>query len=107
MTRKNIKLVICSLMCTIVLVCSLVNISQAATSYTLKPTSKTYKNLFVKNSTYNKYTKQYYMLRSYLERLESKGGGTLILTKGQYVITNTLYVPSNVTIILLKLYSKD
>ena len=100
MTRKNIKLVICSLICTIVLVCSSVNISQAATSYTLKPTSKTYKNLFVKNSTYNKYTKQYYMLRSYLERLESKGGGTLILTKGQYVITNTLYVPSNVTIIL-------
>ena len=100
MKRTSIKLVICSLIFTMILVCSSVNISLAATSYTLKPTSKTYKDAFVKSNTYNKYTKQYYMLRSYLERLESKGGGTLILTKGEYVITNTLYVPSNVNIIL-------
>lgn len=51
-------------------------------------------------TTYNKYTKHYYTLLSYLKNLENEGGGTLILKKGVYTITNTLYVPSNVTIIL-------
>ncbi len=51
-----------------------------------------------KYSTYNKYTKHYYMLLSYLKKLEVEGGGTLELSKGTYTITNTLYVPSNVTI---------
>lgn len=46
---------------------------------------------------YNKKTKQYYMLQSYLDRL-SKTGGTLRLKKGTYKIPGTLYVPSNVTI---------
>jgi hypothetical protein len=49
-------------------------------------------------NTYNKYTKHYYLLRSYLEQFEKAGGGTLILTKGTYTIPKTLYVPSNVTI---------
>jgi hypothetical protein len=66
--------------------------------YTVSPNSATYHKLMMNFSTYNKYTKQYYLLRSYLERLEKTGGGTLILSKGTYMITNTLYVPSNVTI---------
>jgi hypothetical protein len=32
--------------------------------------------------------------------LEKDGGGTLTLKKGKYIITNTLYVPSNVEIVL-------
>ncbi len=51
-----------------------------------------------KYTTYNKYTKHYYVLLSYLKRLEEEGGGTLELAKGIYTISNTLYVPSNVTI---------
>lgn len=51
-----------------------------------------------KYSTYNKYTKHYYTLLSYLKKLEKEGGGTLELSRGTYTITNTLYVPSNVTI---------
>lgn len=51
-----------------------------------------------KYSTYNKYTKHYYTLLSYLKKLEKEGGGTLELSKGTYTISNTLYVPSNVTI---------
>jgi hypothetical protein len=69
-------------------------------TYTIKASDVPYKNQFKKGSTYNAKTKQYYLLRSYLEQLEKVGGGTLILSKGTYVITNTLYVPSNVTIIL-------
>lgn len=53
---------------------------------------------YTKYSTYTSYTKQYYMLRSYLEQLEKDGGGTLTLSAGTYKISNTLYVPSNVTI---------
>lgn len=49
---------------------------------------------------YNEYTKHYYLLRSYLRYFEENGGGTLILEKGTYSITNTLFIPSNVTIIL-------
>ena len=67
-------------------------------TYTISPTSKTYKNNMMNFSTYNSYTKHYYLLRSYLEELEKKGGGTLVLKKGTYTISNTLYVPSNVTI---------
>lgn len=74
---------------------------QAATiTYTVKADMLPYKNLHINKKTYNSKTKQYYMLRSYLERLEQVGGGKLILSKGTYVLTNTLYVPSNVTIVL-------
>lgn len=67
-------------------------------TYTVKPGSKPYANQYVKTGQYNKKTKQYYMLRSYLEQMEKNGGGTLVLKKGTYNITNVLYVPSNVTI---------
>lgn len=60
-----------------------------------KPCYKKYQK--AKNKKYNKHTKQYYMLRSYLEKMQKKGG-TLTLKKGTYKIPCTLYVPSNVTI---------
>lgn len=60
-----------------------------------KPCNKKYKK--AKNKKYNKYTKHYYMLRSYLEKMQKKGG-TLTLKKGTYKIPCTLYIPSNVTI---------
>ncbi|WP_234396966.1 right-handed parallel beta-helix repeat-containing protein [Bacillus massiliglaciei] len=66
--------------------------------YTIKPGSKPADTSMLKFSTYNTHTKHYYLLRSYLEKLEQKGGGSLVLTKGTYTISNTLYVPSNVTI---------
>lgn len=69
-------------------------------SYTVKPSTAPYQKKYITSSTYNSKTKQYYMLRSYLEKLEKEGGGTLILLKGTYTITNTLYVPSGVTILM-------
>jgi hypothetical protein len=68
--------------------------------YTVKPDSLPVNIKYTKYSTYNSYTRQYYLLRSYLERLEQEDGGTLRLSEGTYKITNTLYIPSNVTIIL-------
>jgi hypothetical protein len=70
----------------------------AKNTYTVSPSSKPYKGQYVKYTTYNEKTRQYYTLRSYLELLEEKGGGTLVLSKGTYSVTNNLYVPSNITI---------
>jgi len=72
----------------------------ASATYTVKTTSQPYKNKYTAYSTYNSKTRQYYMLRSYLEQLERVGGGTLTLKKGTYTISNTLYIPSHVTIYL-------
>lgn len=69
--------------------------------YRISPKTKPLKKSGFRDfSSYNKYTKQYYMIRSYLELMAKKGGGTLVLKKGTYKIPHTLYVPSNVTIIL-------
>ncbi len=68
------------------------------TTFTIKPTSNPCNKSYLGYTTYNDYTKHYYLLRSYMEKLEKLGGGTLILKKGVYKISNTIYVPSNVTI---------
>lgn len=76
--------------------------SAEAATYTVKPATKPCEKTYQTQKTYNEKTRQYYTLRSYLEKLEQEGGGTLILKKGTYAITNTLFVPSNTTIILSK-----
>jgi hypothetical protein len=73
---------------------------KVAVTYTIKTSSNPYKNQYKTTQTYNDKTKHYYLLRSYLEQMEKDGGGTLIITKGTYVVTNTLYIPSNVTLLL-------
>lgn len=73
--------------------------AQAKTkTYTMSTTAKTVNGTFIKSSYYNKNTKAYFVLRSMLEQLEKDGGGKIIIKKGIYTITNTLYIPSNVTI---------
>lgn len=57
-----------------------------------------YHDYYTDDKWYNQYTKDYYVFRSYLEQLERVGGGTLTVQTGTYSITNTLFVPSNVTI---------
>ncbi len=71
---------------------------QPKPTYTITTKTKTLDPKMTKYSTYTNQTKTYYMLRSYLEKLEKTGGGKLILKKGTYTVTNALYVPSNVTI---------
>ncbi len=46
----------------------------------------------------NRYTRDYYLIRSYMQRFEAAGGGTLVLGPGRYEISSTIYVPSNTTI---------
>lgn len=68
--------------------------------YFISPDSDPYYTSYKKYSTYNKYTKHYYLLRSYLEYFDKAGGGILVLKAGTYTITNTLCIPSNTTILL-------
>jgi hypothetical protein len=65
--------------------------------YTVSKQSKA-KIGYRKCDSYNKYTKDYFVIRTYLEKLEAAKGGTLTIKKGTYTITNSLYVPNNVTV---------
>lgn len=67
---------------------------------TVSPSSKPYKNNYVKNKSYNSKTKQYYMLTSYMEYFSKTKGGTIVLKKGTYNIPSTIFVPSNVKIVM-------
>ncbi len=68
-------------------------------TYYITPKTAPCNDLYPKMSTYNAYTKHYYLIRSYMEKLEEEGGGTLVLRKGTYTITNTIGIPSNVKLI--------
>ena len=70
-----------------------------AKTYTISPKTKPCDNT-VHAKAYNKKTKNYWTIRSYLRKIERQKGGTLILKKGTYNISNTLYVSSNTHIIL-------
>lgn len=74
--------------------------AQAKKNFTVSPSSKPYKNKYVTNPAYNKYTRHYLTIRSYLDEMSKKGGGTLTIQKGTYNISNALLVPSNVKIVL-------
>ena len=75
----------------------LIGSTAQAKTYTVTPKTKPCNNS-AKGSNYNKNTKQYYMLRSYLNKIESEGGGKLIIKKGTYKIPNTLFVASHTQI---------
>lgn len=66
-------------------------------NYTVSKSSKAKKG-YRNCDSYNKYTKDYFVIRTYLEKLEAAGGGTLTIKKGTYKITNSLFVPNNVTV---------
>lgn len=77
---------------------TMTNQSQAKRkNYTVKANQKV-TGRYAKSKDLNANTKHYFLLRSYMDKLEKNGGGTLTLKKGTYKITNILYVPSNVTI---------
>lgn len=68
--------------------------------YRITPKTKPLKkSKFTKSTLYNKKTRAYFTIRSYMEKFQKAGKGTLVLKKGTYTITNTIQVPSNVTII--------
>ena len=67
-------------------------------TFTVSPKTIPCSSSYRQKPYYNKKTKQYYMINSYMRRL-STTGGTLKLKKGTYKIPGTIYVPSNVKIV--------
>ncbi len=70
--------------------------------YKITPKSKPINKRYTKSKLYNSKTKTYFTIRSYMDKFEKSKKGTLVLKKGTYKITNTIQVPSNVTIIMEK-----
>ncbi|MEE3468527.1 MAG: right-handed parallel beta-helix repeat-containing protein [Eubacterium sp.] len=98
-TKTTIKI---TLLFLLILAGSLmVSISAKAKTYTVSPKTKPCDRT-ANYENYNKNTKHFYMLRSYLAKIEKQKGGTLILKKGTYNIPNTLFVASKTKIILKK-----
>ncbi|MCR5330775.1 MAG: Ig-like domain-containing protein, partial [Lachnospiraceae bacterium] len=54
------------------------------TAFRITEDKRPYKDYFTGRSEYNEYTKDYYVARSYLERLSTLGGGMLIFAAGTY-----------------------
>lgn len=75
-------------------------VSPTQKKYTITPNTSPCSKKIRKYSTYNKYTKNYYTLISYMMFFEKNRGGTLVLKKGTYTISNTVPIPSNVNLIL-------
>lgn len=84
----------------ITLCCSAPSRAEAKKNFTISTSSKPYKNKYVKTNVYNKYTKHYLAIRSYLDYMTKRGGGTLTLKKGTYNLTNSILLPSNVKLVL-------
>ncbi|MBP5159400.1 MAG: Ig-like domain-containing protein, partial [Lachnospiraceae bacterium] len=68
--------------------------------YAVAPGTKPYGDKYLNSSYYNSHTRDYFMLRSYLERLDEAGGGTLLLKRGVYSVTNILCIPSDTKVVL-------
>lgn len=64
----------------------------------IDPSMLPFNNNWVNSKWYNDATKNYYLIQSYLDYLESIGGGTLVLNKGTYSLPYTVTVASNITI---------
>ncbi len=76
-----------------------VNVNAATKSYTISEKSKPLAK-YKKLATYNNKTKDYYIFRGVFEDCAKNNGGTIVIKKGNYTITNPIYIASNTTVIL-------
>lgn len=76
-----------------------VNAATKTKTYTITENTKA-PGKYTKLSTYNENTKYYYIFKSVFEECAKNNGGKIVIKKGTYSITNTLYISSNTTIVL-------
>ncbi len=74
----------------------------AKNTYTINTSTAPCNGDYRRSNHYNGNTKHYFTLRSYTEKLRKEGGGTLVVKAGTYKLTNTIYIPSNTTIVFEK-----
>ncbi len=75
-----------------------VTVDTAYSTVTITPETEPYNGKYMDSSTYNDKTRSMYTIRSYMTKFEKEGGGTIILSAGDYPMVNGAFVPSNVTI---------
>lgn len=74
--------------------------AEAATqTYTISDSSKA-PGKYTKLDTYNENTEDYYLFRDVFEKCAKSNGGKIFIKKGEYYITNPIYISSNTTVIL-------
>lgn len=74
------------------------NVTVKPAKYTISTSSRTFRDWY--KSKHSSSNRDYYVIRSYLERLEKTKGGTLTLKPGTYKVSGILFIPSNVTVTL-------
>lgn len=74
------------------------NVTVKPAKYTISTASKSFRGWY--KSKHSSSNRDYYVIRSYLERLEKTKGGTLTLKPGTYKVSGILFIPSNVTVTL-------
>ncbi len=99
MKNKNIVKYLLMVAAVFVISLAVSNRAYAKANYTVTPSKLAAEAKRIHKTFYNEYVKDYVGLNSYLERMQKSGGGTLTIKKGTYRITNSIYVPSNVTIV--------
>lgn len=77
-----------------------VTVKKKNTKFSVSPSSAPLNGYGLNYKNYTKETKDYFLLRSYMTYFETVGGGTLTLKKGTYYLPASIYIPSNVKLIL-------
>lgn len=70
-------------------------------TYQIDTTTTPFADKYMKDDRYNQETNSYFTIRSYLDRLDDLGGGTLVIQAGDYNLYGALYISSNVQVQLM------
>ncbi|MBP1755217.1 MAG: right handed beta helix region family protein [Firmicutes bacterium] len=76
-----------------------VHADAAIKTYTISESTKAPAK-YSKLATYNEKTKDYYVFRDVFETCAKNNGGKIVIKKGEYIITNPIYISSNTTVVL-------
>lgn len=93
--------IICTLMVitAFLLIAPSVNADAATKTYVISEKSKAPVK-YTKLATYNAKTNDYYVFRDVFETCAKNSGGKIVIKKGEYIITNPIYISSNTTVVL-------
>jgi hypothetical protein len=83
----------------LVFIAPLVSVDASTKTYTISEKS-TASTKYTKLATYNENTKDYYIFRAVFEECAKNNGGKIVIKKGEYSITNPIYISSNTTVVL-------
>ena len=93
------KIIYALIITTLIFILPSVNAEAAVKKYTISKNSKAL-DKYTKLDTYNENTKDYYVFKGVFEECANNNGGKIVIKKGEYTITNPIYISSNTTVVL-------